>query len=94
MERNSLEILLLTGQSPHGIIIDYIQPIRPYPNGYIERLFNHTYSTKVLDLYLFHNLEQARKVTKEWLTSYINERPHGVLNNMTPIEYKILKQAV
>lgn len=44
MEPNSLEILLLTGQSPHGIIIDYIQPIRPYPNEYIERLFNHTYS--------------------------------------------------
>lgn len=93
MEPNSLEILLLTGQSLHGIIIDYIQPIRPYPNEYIER-FNRTYRTEVLDLYLFHNLEQARKVTKEWLTSYINERPHEALNNMTPIEYKILKQAV
>ncbi|WP_100123435.1 integrase core domain-containing protein [Snodgrassella alvi] len=34
----------------------------PYQNGYIKR-FNRTYRTEVLDLYLFNNLEQARKVT-------------------------------
>ena len=43
--------------------------------------------------YLFNNLEQARKVTEEWLTIYNTERPHEALNNMTPIEYKTLKQA-
>ncbi|WP_100153988.1 IS3 family transposase [Snodgrassella alvi] len=76
----------------HGITIDYIQPGSPYQNGYIER-FNRTYRTEVLDLYLFNNLEQARKVTEEWLTIYNTERPHEALNNMTPIEYKTLKQA-
>jgi putative transposase len=76
----------------HGITIDYIQPGSPYQNGYIER-FNRTYHTEVLDLYLFNNLEQARKVTEEWLTIYNTERPHEALNNMTPSEYKTLKQA-
>jgi putative transposase len=76
----------------HGITIDYIQASSPYQNGYIER-FNHTYHIEVLDLYLFNNQEQARKVTKEWLTIYNTERPHEALNNMTPIEYKTLKQA-
>jgi predicted DNA-binding transcriptional regulator len=65
---------------------------RKQRNGYIER-FNRTYHTEVLDLYLFNNLEQTRKVTEEWLTIYNTERPHETLKNMTPSEYKTLKQA-
>ena len=76
----------------HDITIDYIQPGSPYQNGYIER-FNRTYRNEVLDLYLFNNLAQARRITEEWLTIYNTERPHEALNNMTPIEYKTLKQA-
>jgi putative transposase len=76
----------------HGISIDYIQPDSPYQNGYIER-FNRTYRTEVLDLYLFNNLAQARRITEEWLTIYNTETPHEALNNMTPLEYKTLKQA-
>jgi putative transposase len=76
----------------HGITIDYIQAGNPYQNGYIKR-FNRTYHTDVLDLYLFNNLEQTRKVTEKWLTIYNARRPHEALNNMTPSEYKILKQA-
>ncbi|WP_193378677.1 integrase core domain-containing protein, partial [Snodgrassella communis] len=52
----------------------------------VER-FNRICRTEVLDLYLFNNLEQARKVTEEWLTIYNTERPHEALNNMTPLEY-------
>jgi putative transposase len=32
------------------------------------------------------------KITEEWLTVYHTEKPHKALNNMTPIEYKTLKQ--
>ena len=74
----------------HGISIDYIKPGSPYQNGYIER-FNRTYRTEVLDLYIFKNLEQARKITEEWLEMYNTERPHEALNNMTPIEYRNMK---
>ncbi|WP_144366064.1 integrase core domain-containing protein [Snodgrassella communis] len=76
----------------HGITMGYIQLGSPYQDGYVER-FNRTCRTEVLDLYLFNNLEQARKVTEEWLTIYNTERPHEALNYMTPIEYKTLKQA-
>ncbi|OCG36338.1 hypothetical protein A9G32_05675 [Gilliamella sp. Gris3-2] len=76
----------------HDIVIDYIKPGSYYQNGYIER-FNRTYRTEVLDLYLFNNLAQARRITEEWLTIYNTERPHEALNNMTLLEYKTLKQA-
>ena len=76
----------------HDITIDYIQPGSPYQNGFIER-FNRSYRTEVLDLYLFNNLAQARRITEEWLTIYNTERPHEALNNMTPLKYKTLKQA-
>ncbi|OCG79695.1 transposase [Gilliamella sp. Occ4-3] len=63
----------------HDIVIDYIKPGSYYQNGYIER-FNRTYRTEVLDLYLFNNLAQARRITEEWLTIYNTERPHEALN--------------
>ncbi|WP_442903587.1 integrase core domain-containing protein [Gilliamella sp. Pas-s25] len=72
--------------------MDYIELGSPYQSGYIEQ-FNRTYRTELLDLYLFNNLEQVRKIAEEWLTSYNTERPHEALNNMMPIEYKTLKQA-
>ncbi|WP_081297023.1 integrase core domain-containing protein [Gilliamella apicola] len=56
--------------------------------------YNRTYCTEILDLYLFNNLEQARKVTEEWLTISNTEKPQEVLNYMTLIVYKILNQAV
>jgi len=43
-------------------------------------------------LYIFKNLEQARKITEEWLEMYNTERPHEALDNMTPIEYRNMKQ--
>ena len=57
---------------------------------YIER-FNRIYRIEILDLYLFNNLKQVRKITEEWLTIYNTERPHEAFNHMTPIKYKTLK---
>ncbi|MWP63193.1 integrase core domain-containing protein [Gilliamella sp. Pas-s25] len=54
--------------------------------------FNRTYRIEVLDLYFFNNLKQARRKTEQSLTMYNTERPHEALNNMTPIEFKTLKQ--
>ncbi len=69
----------------HGITLEYIKSGSPYQNGYIER-FKRTYRTEMLDLYLFNNFEQVRKITEEWLEMYNTERLHEALNNMTPIE--------
>lgn len=71
----------------HGIMIDYIEPGCPYQNTYVER-FNRTYRNEVLDLYLFNNLNEVKKITSEWISIYNNERPHDSLNDMTPNEYK------
>ncbi|MCO6514864.1 MAG: transposase, partial [Snodgrassella sp.] len=87
-------ISIYAGAFPNVLIVSESSAINGIINvfiGCIER-FNRTYRAEVLDLYLFNNLEQARKVTEEWLTIYNTERPHEALNNMTPIEYKTLKQ--
>ncbi|OCG60934.1 integrase core domain-containing protein [Gilliamella sp. Nev3-1] len=54
--------------------------------------FNRIYRTKVLDLSLFNNLEQARRMIEQWLTIYNTQKPHKTLNNMAPIKYKTQKQ--
>ena len=46
-----------------------------FQNRFIER-FNCTYRTEVLDLYLFKNVKQVRKITEKWLVLYNKEKPH------------------
>ena len=70
----------------HDIIIQYIQPGKPAQNAYIER-FNRTYREAILDLYVFHSIEQAQQLTNHWLKHYNEERPHDALNKQAPREY-------
>lgn len=70
----------------HDILIQYIQPGKPAQNAYIER-FNRSYREAVLDMYLFRNLAQVRKLTNEWLKHYNQERPHASLGYLTPHKY-------
>lgn len=69
------------------INILYTQPGKPTQNCIIGR-FNGTYRRAVLDRYIFRNLDEARKITEEWVENYNNERPHDALDNLTPLEYK------
>lgn len=72
----------------HGVRWVFIQPGKPNPNGYVERM-NRTYREDVLDAYLLKNLEEAQELTEEWLMMYNSQRPHEALRNLTPYEYAI-----
>jgi len=70
----------------HNIFLDFIQPGCPAQNAYIER-FNRTYREEILDMCLFDNLDEVRKITEQWLYTYNAERPHHALDGLTPYEY-------
>jgi putative transposase len=77
---------LLEWAQEHGVEINHIQPGKPAQNGYIER-FNRTYREDVLDQYWFHDLNEVRNLTEEWMTMYNGQRPHSSLGGKTPWEY-------
>ena len=70
----------------HAVKIEYIQPGKPAQNGFVER-FNRTYREEVLDAYLFSSLDEARRITSDWLHEYNSIRPHASLGNLTPYEF-------
>jgi putative transposase len=76
----------LDEQEEHAVKIEYIQPSKPAQNGFVER-FNRTYREEVLDAYLFSSLEEAKRITADWLHGYNSIRPHASLGNQTPYEY-------
>ena len=70
----------------HEIEVIYIQPGCPTQNAFIER-FNRTYREEVLDMNMFSFLKEAQQVTKKWIPSYNNERPHSSFKGLPPIEF-------
>ena len=70
----------------HGVILEFIKPGKPMQNGFVER-FNRTYREAVLDMYIFHTLNEVREQTEKWLIEYNEHRPHESLGNLTPREF-------
>jgi len=50
----------------HAVRIEHIQSGKPAQNGFVER-FNRTYREEFLDAYLFSSLDDARRITADWL---------------------------
>ena len=48
----------------HAVQVDFIQPGKPFQNGFIER-FNRTYREELLDLYLFSTLHEVSDMTDD-----------------------------
>ncbi len=74
----------------NGIKILYTQPGCPTQNSYIER-FNGSYRRAVLDAYIFRTLDDVREITEKWTDYYNNERPRDSLNNLVPMEYRLMR---
>ena len=46
-------------------------------------------SEAILNMYVFKNLTEVRKITDDWMKEYNEERPHDSLNNRTPWQYLV-----
>jgi putative transposase len=79
--------LMTEWSAVNDIEFKYIQPGKPMQNGYIER-FNRTYRDKVLDHYLFENIEEVRQQTEIFMKDYNEYRPHESLGGLSPMMWK------
>lgn len=78
-------IAILKWCQEQGIRWDYIQPGKPYQNGYIES-FNGKLRDECLNENIFVNLREAKRLVETWREEYNERRPHSSLNGKTPNE--------
>jgi len=78
-------IAILRWCQEQGIRWDYIQPGKPYQNGYIES-FNGKLRDECLNENIFVNLQEAKRLVETWREEYNVQRPHSSLNGKTPHE--------
>jgi len=70
----------------HKIDWHYIAPGKPMQNGYVES-FNGRLRDELLNETLFHGLDHARAVIREWVEDYNTCRPHSSIGYRTPAAY-------
>ncbi len=74
----------------NGIKLDFIRPGKPIENAYAES-FMGRFRDECLNENVFVSLDDARKKVLDWREDYNFRRPHSSLNNMTPMEFYMLK---
>jgi putative transposase len=70
-----------------GVTLDFIRPGKPTENGYLES-FNGRLRDECLNVQQFTSLKHAQAVMDAWRTDYNQQRPHGSLGHLTPVEYR------
>ncbi|QBS11153.1 IS3 family transposase [Legionella israelensis] len=85
-----ISLALADWAEKHGVILEFIQPGKPTQNSFVER-FNRTYRNEILDFYLFRSLNEVRDITTNWMKEYNEERPHESLGDMSPLDYRLIK---
>ncbi len=66
--------------------LDFIRPGKPVENAYIES-FNGRMRDECLNDNVFISLSDAQNIIEDWRNDYNNDRPHGSLGQLTPIEF-------
>lgn len=84
-----IAVALADWADQHDVMLEFIEPGKPMQNGFIER-FNRSYREGVLNMYVFKTLEEVRERTESWMRDYNEELPHDALDDLTPVEYRVL----
>ncbi len=77
----------------NGVKLDFSRPGKPTDNAFIES-FNGRFRQECLNENWFLSLEDAKEKVEAWRTGYNNERPHGALGNLTPMEFAMAGEAI
>lgn len=70
----------------NGVKLHFITPGKPVENAYCES-FNGRLRDECLNENHFLTLDEARTKLEHWRQDYNEVRPHGSLNDMTPVEF-------
>lgn len=70
----------------HGVELYFIKPGKPTENCFIES-FNGTFRDECLSTNWFLSVQEAQMIIDAWRKEYNEERPHGSLSGLTPIEF-------
>ena len=70
----------------HGVQLQFIRPGKPVENAYIESL-NGRLRDELLNSEFFRGLHDARDKLEAWRQDYNQNRPHGAIGHLTPVEF-------
>ena len=70
----------------NGVSLDFIRPGKPVENAYIES-FNGRLRDECLNTHVFCDLMDAQRKLDRWQKDYNEERPHGSLGAIPPVEF-------
>jgi len=79
----NISTAIQTWASEAGIAFQYIQPVKPQQNAYIER-FNRTVRYEWVSQYYCENLDEVRDFSTRWMWHYKYDRPNMALGGITP----------
>ena len=77
----------------NGVELDFSRPGKPTDNALIEA-FNGRFRQECLNENWFLSLEDAREKVEGWREEYNKRRPHGALDNLSPIEFTRSKELI
>ena len=82
-----IALVVRTWLAQHQMRTLYIDPGRPWQNGYGES-FNGKVRDECLNMHSFYSVAEARVVLSVYRRQYNEERPHSSLGYRTPAEFK------